>query len=130
MRLSGKILRIFALLLAIGWILYFLFGNFLIQAAYNGKAPAFFSRLIEGQSIHHLQFYQALALQLMKKISLAAFALCIFVIISVSVIKYLYKANPDLLAILGGILFCIILLSFVEAAVTLTLPPPPVSVSE
>ena len=122
MRLAGKILCIFAILLAIGWILYFLLGNFLIQAAYDGKAPALFSRLIEGQNVHPPEFYQALALRFMKKMSVAAFELCIFLIISAPFFKYLYKVNPNLLALLGGILFCIILISFVEVGLRLYAP--------
>jgi hypothetical protein len=122
MRLSGRIFGIFGILLALGWILYFLFGDFFIQAAYDGKAPALLSRLIEGQNAHPPEFYQELALRFMKKMSVAAFALCIFLIISLSFSRYLPKMNPDLLALLGGVLFCIILIAFVEVALRLYAP--------
>ena len=122
MKLADKILCIFGILLALGWIFYFLFGNFLIQTAYDGKAPALLSRLIDGQNAHPPEFYQTLALRFMKKLSVAAFALCIFLIISLPFFKYFNKVNPDLLALFGGILFCIILVSFVEVALRLYAP--------
>src|SRR3990167_621897 len=106
-----KIFCIFGIFLAIGWGLYFLFGNFLIQMAYDGKAPALFSRLIEGQNAHPPEFYQALALHFMRKMSIAAFTLCVALIIFLPFFRYLSNAGPNLLAFLGGCLFCIILWS-------------------
>lgn len=94
----------------------------MIQAAYDGKAPALLSRLIEGQNVHLPEFYQGLALRFMKKMSVAAFALCIFLIISLPLLRYLFKVNPDLLALLVGIVFCIILISSVEVALRLYVP--------
>jgi len=122
MKSSFKIVCILGIFLALVWISYLLWGRVLIQAAYDGKAPALLSRLIEGQNVHPPEFYQGLALRFMKKMSVAAFALCIFLIISIPFFKYLSKVNPNLLAFLGGIVFCIILISSVEVALRLYAP--------
>ncbi len=59
--------------------------------AYDGKARALLNRIIEGQSVHPPEFYKALVLRFMIKTSVVAFGLCIFLIISLPIFRYLYK---------------------------------------
>src|SRR5919198_3090403 len=79
------------LCIAIGWILYALFGHRLIEAMYKRESIEFLNSVIEGQSIHPLAHYLQDGDYIMWVASLLAIA-------SISVLTLLIKIFPSLLS--------------------------------
>jgi len=70
-----------------GWILYFSFGHMLIKAMYEGRSIGFLNNILEGRTVHSLEFYLKLADKNFITANIVLFTFFIFVWIAFILFK-------------------------------------------
>ncbi len=110
MKFSTKLVLMLLAALTVTWLLYSLFGNQLINCAYEGKSIGFLNNLIHGRGTHSVQFYFESARGIIINFSIYTIFICLVIVF----LNFLLESFSNWKAGLFGILLCLVLFFVVE----------------